>query len=173
MAIEVRLAVDDDAPAIAAIYAHHVATGTASYDFEAPEASFFARKIDEVTARGRPFIVAVSGGTVTGYACAAQMRDRAGYRYTCEDSVYVHPGWQRRGVGGALMSRLVLDAGRCGFKQMVAVIGGAEPASIALHARFGFVEVGRLRQVGYKFGRWLDSVYMQRAIGDDGLSLET
>lgn len=160
--IDVRTATVDDAPAISAIYAHHVVTGTGSYDTDPPATAFFAAKIDEVTVRAWPFLVATSNGTIAGYGYAGQMRDRAGYRYTCEDSIYVHSNWQRRGVGTMLLAQLLADASASGFKRMVAVIGGAEPASIALHTLLGFVEAGRLRRVGYKFDRWLDSVYMQR-----------
>ena len=103
-----------------------------------------------------------NGGEVVGYAYATQMRPRAAYRFTAEDSIYVHPDRQRRGTGRALLETLVERSAACGFRTMIAVVGGAEPASIALHEGLGFRQVGRLTRVGFKFGRWLDSVYLQR-----------
>ena len=104
-------------------------------------------------------------GQIVGYAYATQFRDRAAYAWTCENSIYVHPDWQGRGLGTALLLELCRSAEEFGFRQMVAVIGGAEPASIALHEACGFQEVGRLRSAGWKHGRWLDNVYMQLALG--------
>jgi phosphinothricin acetyltransferase len=112
-----------------------------------------------------PFLVAEAGDRVAGYAYATQFRDRAAYRFTCEDSIYVHPDMMGRGVGRTLLEALMERSAGFGFRAMIAVIGGAEPASIALHAKCGFDEVGRLKAVGFKFDRWLDSVYMQRSIG--------
>jgi L-amino acid N-acyltransferase YncA len=162
----VRDAATNDASNIAAIYAHHVLTGTATYDFDAPDSVFWKMKIADVQSRGWPFLVADDGDMIIGYAYATQIRDRPGYRYTCEDSIYVHPDHVGQGLGSALLTALI-DASRdAGFGQMVAVIGGAEPASVAVHARAGFREVGRLSNVGFKFGRYLDNVYMQRALED-------
>jgi L-amino acid N-acyltransferase YncA len=162
--LSLRMAGAGDAAAIAAIYAHHVAHGTASFDFEAPAAPFWTAKIAEIATRGWPFLVAEVEGAVAGYAYASQIRDRPGYRFTCEDSIYVDPAHVARGIGTALLARLIDDARACDFRQMVAVIGGGEPASVALHARAGFREVGRIHQAGFKFDRWLDTVYMQRAL---------
>jgi L-amino acid N-acyltransferase YncA len=162
----VRDAATNDASNIAAIYAHHVLTGTATYDFDAPDSGFWQKKIADVQSRGWPFLVADDGDMIIGYAYATQIRDRPGYRYTCEDSIYVHPDHVGQGLGSVLLTALI-DASRdAGFGQMVAVIGGAEPASVAVHARAGFREVGRLSNVGFKFGRYLDNVYMQRALED-------
>jgi L-amino acid N-acyltransferase YncA len=158
----VRAVTQADAGTIAAIYAHHVMHGTASFDTEAPPADFWREKIGAIGARGWPFLVAESEGAVSGYAYASQFRDRPAYARTCEDSIYIAPGLLGRGIGTALMGALVAAARQCGFAQMIAVIGGAEPASVALHARAGFVEAGRLRGVGCKFGRVLDTLYMQR-----------
>jgi L-amino acid N-acyltransferase YncA len=164
--LSVRNAGTDDARDIAAIYAHHVLHGTATYDFDAPDSIFWATKIADIQSCGWPCVVADEDGMVVGYAYATQIRDRPGYRYTCEDSIYVHPDRVRQGVGSALLTALI-DASRdAGFGQMIAVIGGAEPASVAVHARAGFREVGRLSNVGFKFGRYLDNVYMQRALDD-------
>jgi len=157
----IREASVDDAEAMAAIYAHHVLHGSASYDVIPPPAEHFRDKIEAVAAAGWPFLVAERGGAVAGYAYATQFRDRAGYRYTAEDSIYVHPERVGQGIGGALLDALIARCVAGGFRQLIAVIGGAEPASVALHSRRGFREAGRLHAVGWKHGRWLDSLYMQ------------
>lgn len=162
--MHIRDASDADAWAIAAIYAHHVLTGTASYEVEPPSVDDTLAKIRRVTEPGWPFIVAEMDGKIAGYAYVTQFRDRAAYRFTAEDSIYVHPERMGRGVGKALLKALIERSAAYGFRTIVAVIGGAEPASIALHAGQGFDEVGRLNAVGFKFGRWLDSVYMQLSI---------
>ena len=156
---------EDDAEAIAAIYRHHVLHGTASYEVEPPSIADTLAKMARITAPGWPFIVAELDGEVAGYAYVTQFRDRPAYRFTAEDSIYVHPGRLGCGVGKALLRALMKRSADFGFETIVAVIGGAEPASVALHAAFGFAEVGRLSAVGHKFGRWLDSVYMQAAVG--------
>jgi phosphinothricin acetyltransferase len=161
----IREVSEQDAGDIAAIYAHHVLHGTASYDMEPPSTDETLAKIRRIVGAGRPFIVAEQDGQVIGYAYATQFRDRAAYAWTCENSIYVHPDWQGRGLGKALLHDLCRLAEGYGFRQMVAVIGGAEPASIALHAACGFREVGRLYSAGWKQGRWLDNVYMQMALG--------
>lgn len=162
MDVTIRNVSEADANAIAAIYAHHVLTGTASYDLEPPPAEFHRDKIRRITGAGWPFLVAQANGRLAGYAYATQFRDRAAYRYTAENSIYVHPEMMGRGIGKLLLQALLERAAAYGFRTIVAVIGGAEPASIALHAACGFEEVGRLRSVGWKKERWLDSVYMQR-----------
>ena len=161
MDLIIRDADEDDAGAIAAIYAHHVLHGTASYDVEAPPAEFHSDKIRRIAAAGWPFLVAELDKVVAGYAYVTQFRDRAAYRFTAENSIYVHPEWMSRGIGKALLGALLDHATACGFRTIIAVIGGAEPASIALHAALGFREAGRLKGVGWKHERWLDSVYMQ------------
>lgn len=161
----VRTANPDDAAAIAAIYAHHVAHGTASFDTEPRSAAETAAKIAECLSRDWPFLVAEAGGEVVGYAYATQFRDRPAYRSTCENSIYLDPGYVGRGVGTLLLDALVKAATNAGFRQMIAVIGGAEPASVALHSKAGFIETGRMRSVGRKFGRWLDTLYMQLSLG--------
>jgi L-amino acid N-acyltransferase YncA len=159
--LAIREATADDAAAIATIYGHHVLHGTASYDVVPPPAEYHRAKIERVTAAGWPFLVAARGGAIGGYAYATQFRDRDAYRFTAEDSIYVHPDWMRQGVGGALLDALIYRSAALGFRTLIAVIGGAEPASIRLHASRGFREVGRLNAVGWKHERWLDSVYMQ------------
>ena len=164
----IRDATVEDAAAVEAIYAHQVLHGTASYDVEPPSLENIRQKMLWILGEGWPFIVAEADGPVIGYAYATQFRDRAAYRFTCENSIYVHPDWTGRGVGGALLTSLIERSAASGFKTMIAVIGGAEPASIALHAACGFVEAGRLKAVGWKKDRWLDNVYMQRSLVPDG-----
>lgn len=166
--VTIRSVIENDASAIAAIYAHHVLHGTASYEVDPPSLEDTLAKIRKITARGWPFIVAEAGNRVVGYAYATQFRDRAAYRFACEDSIYVDHQAIGRGIGGTLLAELIDRSAAYGFKTIVAVIGGAEPASIALHARLGFEEVGRLKAVGWKQERWLDSVYMQRDLTADG-----
>ena len=139
---------------------------TASYDTEPRSAAATAQIIADHRASGWPFLVARDAAGVLGYAYASQFRPRAAYAYACENSIYVHPDAIGRGIGQALLAALVTAATEAGFRQMVAVIGGGEPASIALHARAGFTHAGRLTGMGRKFGRWLDTVYMQRSLGD-------
>lgn len=158
----------DDAQAIAAIYAWHVANGTATFDTSAPDAGAWAEKIADFAARGFPFLVAERGGAVVAYAYAARFRDRAAYAHTCEDSIYVAHEARGGGIGSALLPALIAAAQASGFEQMLAVVGGGEPASVALHAKCGFVHAGRMRNVGRKFGRLLDTVYMQRDLREEG-----
>lgn len=161
MDIRIRDLTEADAEAVQAIYAHHVLNGTATYDIDPPSADNIRDKIRWITGQGWPFIVAELGGEVAGYAYVTQFRDRAAYRFAAEDSIYVRNGMTGRGVGKALLKALTARSAESGFRTVIAVIGGAEPASIAVHASCGFREVGRLHAVGYKFDRWLDSVYMQ------------
>lgn len=153
-----------DAQAIAAIYAHHVLKGTASYELEPPAVDETLAKIRRITGRGWPFLVASIGGQVIGYCYAEQLRDRPAYRFTCENSIYVDADFLGRGIGKALLIELCRHSQERGFRQMIAVIGGAEPASIALHSTCGFTVAGQLKAVGWKHGRWLDTVYMQRPL---------
>ena len=164
MDVIVRDADERDAEAVQAIYAYHVLHGTASYDTEPPSVDFIREKIRAVLAIGWPYVVAESDGRIAGYAYATQFRDRAAYEYTCENSIYVDPERTGQGIGTALLRELMNRSAAAGFRTMIAVIGGAEPASVRLHAGCGFAEVGRLHAVGFKFGRWLDSVYMQRTL---------
>ncbi|QIK95146.1 N-acetyltransferase [Sphingomonas sp. HDW15A] len=161
----IREARPDDAEVIAAIYAHHVAHGTASFDTVPRTTEETAAKIKECAQHGWPYLVAEEGGAVVGYAYATQFRDRPAYLSTCENSIYIEPSHIGRGVGGALLVALIEAAERAGFRQMIAVIGGAEPASVAIHRKAGFVEAGRMHSVGRKLGRWLDTLYMQRELG--------
>ncbi|WP_066480839.1 MULTISPECIES: GNAT family N-acetyltransferase [unclassified Sphingomonas] len=164
-ALVIRAAGESDAAAIAAIYAHHVAHGTATFDTAAPDAVATREKILMVAARGWPWLVACRDGRVVGYAYATQFRDRPAYAHACEDSIYLAPDMIGCGIGRVLLSALIDAAEAAGFRQMLAVVGGPEPASIALHAALGFTHAGRMRSVGRKFDRWLDTVYLQRALG--------
>jgi len=146
----IRDAREADAAAVHAIYTHHVLHGTASYDIDPPSLDHIRNKVGWILGEGWPFLVAERGKIVVAYAYATQFRDRAAYRFTAENSIYVHPDWTGRGIGKALLKALIERCAGYGFKTMVAVIGGAEPASIALHAALGFEEVGRLRAVGWK-----------------------
>jgi phosphinothricin acetyltransferase len=166
----VRTADPADAAAVAAIYAHHVLNGTASFDTIPPDADFWRAKIADIIARGWPFLVAEGGGAVVGYAYATQFRDRPAYAETCENSIYIAPLHAGRGLGSGLMKALLPAAANAGFRQMIAVVGGGEPASVALHEKFGFVVAGRMRNVGRKFGRLLDTVYLQRALDSDEIA---
>lgn len=163
----IRPAREGDAQAIAAIYAWHVANGTATFDTEAPDVGAWAEKLADFTARGFPFLVAERGEAVIAYAYAARFRDRAAYAHTCEDSIYVSHEARGGGIGSLLLTALIAAARASGFEQMIAVVGGGEPASVALHAKCGFVHAGRMRHVGRKFGRLLDTVYMQRDLREE------
>lgn len=163
--LSIRVFEPDDIAAITTIYAHHVIHGSASYETEPPTAEQMGERLTTVTASGWPVLVAECDGEVAGYAYASQFRPRPAYAFACEDSIYVAADQRGRGIGRALLTALLNAAEQFGFRQMVAVIGGAEPASEALHRALGFVEVGRLPGLGWKHGRWLDSLYMQRALG--------
>jgi L-amino acid N-acyltransferase YncA len=162
--IQLRAVQLTDAAAIADIYGHHVSHGTASFDTEPPTVEDWAKKIHEIVNRRWPFIVAEIDGDVAGYTYTTQFRDRPAYLHTCENSIYVRAELRGQGLGHALLQALLPAAKAAGFLQMVAVIGGGEPASVALHRAHGFRDAGRMHNVGLKFGRWLDSVYMQREL---------
>ncbi len=163
----VRSSRGEDVPAITGIYAHAVTYGTASFEVEPPDATEMARRRAGVLAGGFPHLVAEIDGTVAGYAYAGAYRPRPAYRFTVEDSIYVAPDRQGSGVGRALLTALIETCEDLGFRQMVAVIGdSASQGSIRLHGSLGFRRVGVLESVGFKHGRWLDVVLMQRALGD-------
>ena len=164
--VAIRTAVPADIPAITRIYAEAVKHGTASFEIDAPDEAEMMRRLRSLLDGGFPYIVAESDGMLWGYAYAGPYRPRVAYRYSVEDSIYIDPKAQRRGVGRLLLERLILESGQRGFRQMIAVIGdSAQTASIELHRAAGFQMVGTIKDVGYKFDRWLDSVLMQRALG--------
>jgi L-amino acid N-acyltransferase YncA len=166
--VAVRDAAQHDFREIARIYDHHVLTGLASYEEEPPGEDEMLRRGSEARERGLPWLVAFTGrGAVVGYAYAMPYRLRSGYRYTLEDSIYVAPEDLRRGVGCALLGELIERCTMLGYRQMVAVIGdSANTASIGLHQKLGFRPVGMLPSTGFKHRRWVDTVLMQRALGD-------
>jgi L-amino acid N-acyltransferase YncA len=161
MQIAIRKAVVTDAASVATIYAHHVLHGTATFDTDPPSPQFWAEKIIMLESRNWPFLVAVHNDRAVGYAYACQFRDRPAYAHTCENSIYIDPASVGQGIGSQLMIALIVAARDAGFQQMIAVVGGGEPASVALHRKAGFRESGRMVNVGMKFGRLLDTVYMQ------------
>ena len=140
--------------------------GLASFEEEPPSSGELLRRYEDVARRGLPYLVADVGGTIAGYGYCSLYRSRSAYRYTLEDSVYVRPGSEGRGVGSALLAELIRRCEAAGYRQLVAVIGdSANAASIGLHASQGFLHAGTLRSTGFKFGRWVDSVIMQRPLG--------
>jgi len=162
----IRPATPGDVAAIAGIYAHAVRHGTASFEIDPPDGDEMLRRYQALASAGFPYLVAERAGVIAGYAYAGPYRMRPAYRWTVEDSVYVAETAQRRGVGRALLEALIAQSEARGFRQMIAVIGdSAQTPSIALHRSAGFRMVGTLEAVGFKFGRWLDSVLMQRPLG--------
>ena len=164
--MEIRAAVEADIPAIQSIYAHHVLTGTGTFEEEPPSVEEITRRVAEVVDGGGRWLVASDATGVLGFAYYTQFRDRSAYRFCVEDSVYVREDVRGQGVGKALVARLIDDAAGAGMRQMIAVIGDSEnTGSIGVHASLGFQMVGTLRAVGVKFGRWIDVVSMQRSLG--------
>lgn len=168
MNIALRNATSDDAQAIAQIYAHYVLTSCSTFEETAPAPGEIQSRMTELLRGGFPWIVAeLSDGAIAGYAYASPFKLRSAYRFTVENSVYIHPDHLRRGLGTALMRRLIAECETRGFRQMVAVIGdSANDASRRLHARLGFADAGMLPATGFKFGRWVDVVLMQLPLGD-------
>ncbi len=174
MEFRIRPADLGDLTAITLIYGRAVTTGTASFETEPPHEEEMAMRYEALVEGCFPYFVAVRGGIILGYAYAGPYRTRPGYRNTVEDSIYVVPEAQGRGVGDALLGTLIADSERRGFRQMVAVIGdSANLGSIRLHERHGFRHIGTFVSVGHKHGRWLDSVLMQRVLGQGDASEPT
>ena len=164
--LQLRPSTDDDLPAITAVYAHHVLHGTGTFELEPPDEAEMARRRADVRAKGLPWLVAERGGQVLGYAYANHFRPRPAYRFCLEDSIYLAPGAAGQGLGTLLLAELVTRCEAAGARQMLAVIGdSANAGSIGVHAALGFSHCGVLRASGWKFGRWLDVVLMQRALG--------
>jgi phosphinothricin acetyltransferase len=162
----VRPAALQDLPAIQAIYAHHVLHGLASFEEVPPALEEMRRRHEDVTRQGFPYLVAEERGEIQGYGYCSLYRTRSAYRHTLEDSIYVKQGQQGKGVGTAVLRELIAICAALNYRQIIAVIGdSANAGSIKLHASLGFVRAGLLRSTGYKFGRWVDSVYMQRPLG--------
>jgi phosphinothricin acetyltransferase len=167
MPVSIRDATSADIPAITRIYAHAVRHGTASFELDPPDEAEMARRQRALIDGGFPYIVAERDAAVLGYAYAGLYRVRPAYRHTVEDSIYIAPEAHRQGIGRMLLDALIARCTDSGFRQMIAVIGDStlQTPSIALHAAAGFRLIGTLDAVGYKHGRWLDSVYMQRPLG--------
>jgi L-amino acid N-acyltransferase YncA len=162
-----RNVTDSDFPAIQAIYAHWVQHGTASFEIDVPSVDEMRKRHADVAARGLPYIVAEASGLIVGYAYASWFRPRPAYRFCVENSIYIHPTLRRGGAARLLMAELISRCEQAGARQMVAVIGdSANEASIGLHRAMGFEPVGTIRATGWKFERWLDTVLMQRALGE-------
>jgi L-amino acid N-acyltransferase YncA len=170
--VSIRPSDDRDVAAIAAIYRHHVLHGIASFEDEPPDPDEIGRRRGRILAHGLPYLVAERTGRVLGYCYASPYRTRSAYRFAVEDSIYLDRTELGRGIGRALLSELIEECAAGGYRQMVAVIGGSEQwPSIRLHRALGFAEVGVLRAIGYKFGGWVDTVLMQRALGDGATTI--
>jgi L-amino acid N-acyltransferase YncA len=171
---EIRLTVEADLPSITAIYEHAVRFGTATFELIPPDLAEMTRRYRALIDGRFPYFVAVLDGRVAGYAYAGPYRPRPAYRFTVENSVYLDPAVHRRGIGLRLMARLIAECDARGFRQMIAVIGdSANAGSIGLHRRCGFQMIGTHPNVGLKFGRWLDTVMMQRALGEGAATVPT
>ncbi len=165
--LRLRAAVEEDLPAITALYAREVRENVATYEYDEPDETEMRRRWRAIVDQGYPYLVAEIDGAFAGYAYASSYRTRIGYRWTVEDTVYVAHDLHGRGVGRALLQRLIDDCTALGFRQMVAVIGdGSNVASVVLHERLGFSVAGVFRGIGRKHGRWLDTVQMVRPLGN-------
>ncbi len=165
--VEILAPTKADLPFLQAIYSDAVLTGTASFELEPPDLAEFTRRYHALVDQNFPYFVAKNAvGKLLGYAYAGPYRPRLAYRFTVEDSIYIVPDAQGLGVGRVLLSKLVEDATKKGFRQMIAVIGDSQHrASIALHERLGFTHIGVFHDIGWKQNRWLDSVLMQKSLG--------
>jgi phosphinothricin acetyltransferase len=164
--VGIRPVAPSDIAAVTRIYAHAVEHGTASFEIEPPAEAEMARRQQILLEKGYPYLIAEVGGTLAGYAYAGPYRDRRAYDWCVEDSVYVAPEFHRKGVGRLLLTRLIAEAQRRDFRQMLGVIGDStNTASVAVHAAVGFRLIGTFQSIGFKHGRWLDTVLMQRALG--------
>lgn len=163
--ITVRPSTDDDVPAMLAIYAHHVQRGLGEFDFEPLHGDDIKRRRKNMVKHRLPHLVADYQGTVIGYAYAVPFRKRPAYRYAVKHSIYVHPDHLNSGVGRRLLPALIDACAAAGYRQMIAYIDVANMPSQHLHQMFGFEQAGLLKSVGFKYGRWTDSILMQRALG--------
>ena len=166
MPMSIRPVEFSDVAAITRIYADAVLHGTATFEIDPPGEAEMARRMQALSAKGYPYLVAETDGAVAGYAYAGPYRDRPAYHWCVEDSIYIDPQFHRRGIGRALLGRLIAAAEASGFRQMLGVVGdSANTASIGIHAALGFRPIGTFQAVGFKHGRWLDTVLMQRTLG--------
>jgi phosphinothricin acetyltransferase len=172
MSLVIRPATPADIPTITRIYGHAVKTGTASFELTPPDEADMAARMQAILNGKFPYFVAEVDGAVAGYAYASFYRTRPAYRFTVENSVYIAPEMQRRGIGKALLVKLIEACTALGYRQMIAVIGDSDQAaSIGLHRACGFSDAGNLRAIGWKFGRWLDTPLMQLALGPGAMTL--
>ena len=170
--LEIRPTIAADLPFITEIYQHAVRYGTATFELIPPDLAEMTRRFGALMEGGYPYFVAVREGCVIGYAYAGAYRPRPAYRFTVENSVYLQPAIHRRGIGLQLLQRLIAESEARGYRQMIAVIGdSANAGSIGVHRKCGFQMIGTHPTVGFKFGRWLDTVMMQRPLGDGGSTL--
>jgi phosphinothricin acetyltransferase len=170
--VEIRPASEADLAAATEIYEHAVRYGTATFELIPPDLAETTRRFKALMDGGFPYFVAAIEGRVIGYAYAGPYRPRPAYRFTVENSVYLQPASHRRGIGARLLQRLIAECEARGYRQMIAVIGdSANAGSIGVHARCGFAMIGTHPNVGFKFGRWLDTVMMQRTLGDGAATL--
>ena len=171
-ALEIRPTTEADLPAVTEIYEHAVLHGTATFELIPPDLAEMHRRFDALINGGFPYLVASLDGRVVGYAYAGAYRPRPAYRFTVENSVYLDPAIHRRGIGLKLLQRLIAECVSRGYRQMIAVIGdSANAGSIGLHRACGFEMIGTHPNVGLKFGRWLDTVMMQLALGEGAKTL--
>ncbi|MFI9843887.1 GNAT family N-acetyltransferase [Nonomuraea sp. NPDC051941] len=160
--MSIRALAEADLPAVADIYAHYVTGGVATFDETPLDIGQWRAKADGIAGAGLPFLVAEVDGAVAGYAYVAQYRPKPAYRHTVEDTIYLAPAFTGRGLGKLLLAELIKKTGETPARQMIAVIADSgDPASARLHKAFGFEEAGRLRAVGFKHGRWIDTVLLQ------------
>lgn len=171
MSFTIRPATPDDLPAITEIYRESVLNGVATYEVDPPPLAEMAARFETITTNRYPYIAAEEAGELIGYAYASAFRMRSAYKFLVEDSIYLSPAARGKGAGKALLKELISLTTTLGFRQMVAVIGGAHPASIAVHASLGFEHSGVMKASGYKHGRWLDTVFMQLPLGEGAESL--
>jgi phosphinothricin acetyltransferase len=169
---ELRPATEADLPAVTEIYQHAVLHGTATFELIPPDLAEMTRRFKSLMDGSHPYLVAVLEGRVIGYAYAGPYRPRPAYRFTVENSVYLAPSIHRRGIGLQLLQRLIAECETRGYRQMIAVIGdSANAGSIGVHSKAGFATIGTHPHVGFKFGRWLDTVMMQRTLGEGASTL--
>src|ERR1700722_18543521 len=170
--LEIRPTTAADLPAITGIYEHAVLYGTATFELIPPDLAEMTRRFATLMEGGYPYFVATLDGRVVGYAYAGAYRPRPAYRFTVENSVYLEPAIHRRGIGLQLLQQLIVESGYRGYRQIIAVIGdSANAGSIGVHTRCGFQMIGTHPNVGFKFGRWLDTVMMQLPLGDGASTL--
>ena len=156
----------EDLPAITSLYGWHVEHGTGTFELEPPDGAEMTRRRDDVLAKGQPWLVLEQGGRVEGYAYANSFRPRPAYRFCLEDSVYLAPDAMGRGLGRLLLLELLSRCEEAGARQVVAVIGdSANAGSVGVHRSLGFASIGTIASAGWKFGRWLDVVMMQKSLG--------